>query len=366
MKKFIPFLLLVVFGTTLLGAKSTDANISKPSEQTIVVSYEEMPIKLYKNQIFAIKLKAMLGTTGSATISYTASNEQGVKLLNQGTQFTPDSDGTFSLTLLYKTVSSKVRTPDFIVNFAGGSEKDANTIDGRTYDVLSPADSINSTGVIAQSLKVSNYKIDKYDNSNNILAIEVEGKLANLDNFKIKNIASQGTNKLKTTDKTSLLYYYVVIPNTQDSLEFQYFNTEKDQLQTQFLKLDLTNIEDKVSTQTDLSPKSRDKALYVFIVVSLIATILYAIYYFRREKIFLILIFAVIGSGFLFLFIPNEQAKIKKDCVVYLLPTESSTPFFKATQDDAVEMIKEADGFAKIKLKDGKIGWVRAECVGKN
>ena len=131
------------------------------------------------------------------------------------------------------------------------------------------------------------------------------------------------------------------------------------------LSLDLSNIEEKVSTQTDLSPKSKDKALYVFIVVALIATILYAIYYFKRDRIFLVLIFVVIGAGFLFLFLPNEEASLKKDCSVYLLPTEGSTAFFKAESDMPVERLKVADGFVKIKLKDDKIGWAREECVGK-
>ena len=100
-------------------------------------------------------------------------------------------------------------------------------------------------------------------------------------------------------------------------------------------------------------------------VVVLIATILYAIYYFRREKIFLVLIFVVIGAGFLFLFVPNEQARLKKDCTVYLLPTESSSSFFKAEEDTQVERIKDADGFTKIKLKDGKIGWAKEGCVDR-
>lgn len=367
MKRFFLAFCLLLFSSYLSAVDSNSSSTYRPSEQTIVVSYVDMPLKLYQNQIFAIKLKAIIGTNGAPNITYTASNDEGLKPLNQGAQFAPDKDGTYSLVLTYKVISNtNVKTPDFVVNFTGGNEKDANSLEGRSYNILPLLNSSNFANISAQNLQITNYKMDKYDNDNNILAFEVQGKLANLDNFKLKNVTSQGTNKLKFTNTEATLFYYIVIPSTQDSLEFQYLNTEKDQLQSVFLKLDMSKFDDKVSTQTDLSPKSKDKALYVFIVVSLIATILYAIYYFKREKIFLILIFAVIGSGFLFLFIPNEEAKIKKDCVIYLLPTESSTPFYKAPDDEPIEKIKEADGFIKVKLKDGKIGWTRSECVIKN
>ena len=102
-----------VFGTTLFGADN-NSTIYHPSEQTIVVSYDEIPLKLYKNQIFAIKLKALLGTNGAPNISYTASKDDGIKLLNQGTQFSTNKDGTTTLTLLYKVISDKIRTPDLL------------------------------------------------------------------------------------------------------------------------------------------------------------------------------------------------------------------------------------------------------------
>lgn len=367
MKNLLIFIIFVVVGTSLFANKQdiNSSNKSVVTEQTLVASYDELPIKLYKNQIFAIKIKALTGSNPT-NIKYTAINMQGLKPLNDKAVFVQSSDGSMQLTLLYKVVGSTVKTPTIQVNFEDGNQKDENVLDGKDYEAITIPAAPLFTGVAAQSMKITNHKIDKYDTSNNILAIEISAKLANLEDFKLKNISSQGANNLKSMKSDSVLFYYLVLPDKQDALEFQYLNTEKDQLQTVSLKLDLTKIEDKVSTQTDLSPKSHDKTMYVFIVVSLIATIFYAIYYFRREKIFLILIFAVIGAGFLFLFIPNEEAKIKKDCVVYLLPTESSTAFFKAQVESPVEKLKESDGFTKVKLNDGKIGWVRSDCVNKN
>ena len=80
---------------------------------------------------------------------------------------------------------------------------------------------------------------------------------------------------------------------------------EKGEIQKISVSLDLTKIEDKVSTQTDLQPKSTDKAMYVFLTVAVIGGILYGVYYFKREKIFLILIVITVASGIIFLFIPK-------------------------------------------------------------
>lgn len=162
------------------------------------------------------------------------------------------------------------------------------------------------------------------------------------------------------------MFYHLIIPDKQQSLEFEYFDKEKGVMQTIKVALDLSKIEDKVSTQTDLQPKSADKALYVFLTVTVLASILYGIYYFKREKIFLILIVVTIVAGVIFLFIPNQQVKIKKDTIVYLLPTENSTAFFQANEDMPVEKLKESEGYTKIKLKDGKIGWVKGESVVGN
>jgi hypothetical protein len=355
------FILLVSIPSLCLAV--TDENKSAPSEQTIVASYDDVPLKLYKNQVFAIKIKVLAGIEGNTTITYNSTGDEGLKLLDKSAGFELQKDGSFLITLLYKVIGQKVVTPTFSINFTGGNDNDANILDGKEYNATSVADSSGYCGVIARNLKIINQKIDKYDDANNIIAIELKGNLANLEDFKLKNIAQQGINTIKQSRAESSMYYYFVLPTTQDSIEFQYFDSQKDQMSTINAKFDLTNTEDKVSTQTELTPKSHDKTLYVFVVVVLIATILYAIYYFRREKIFLVLIFVVIGAGFLFLFVPNEQAKLKKDCTVYLLPTESSSSFFKAEEDTQVERIKDADGFTKIKLKDGKIGWAKEGCV---
>lgn len=94
--------------------------------------------------------------------------------------------------------------------------------------------------------------------------LDIAAKNANLEDFKIPNIQTQGVSSIKNSPSDGKLFYYVVIPSSQKSFEFDYFNKEKGESQKISVSLDLTKIEDKVSTQTDLQPKSTDKAIYVF------------------------------------------------------------------------------------------------------
>ena len=363
------FLFIVIFLSGLcFGAGNSNTTAPMiPAEQTLLVSYEKTPSVIYKNEIFEVRLKALVSSSQLGVLKTTLANQSGVKLLNSNYKWKAGDDGSFTLSLFFKTMETAVRLPDIQTVFAVDNiDKESALLEGLSLEAGSVNPSSKFCGVIASSLGITNYKIDGYDTSNNILAIDVSAKYANLEDFKLQNIAIQGANSIKNGYENGKMFYYLIIPNSQKTLEFEYFDKNKANMQTVSVALDLSKIEDTVSTQTDLQPKNSDKALYVFLTVAVIATILYGIYYFRREKIFLFLIVATVVAGVLFLFIPNEQVKIKKNAVVYLLPTENSTPFFKAEADMPVEKLKESEGYIKVKLNDGKIGWVKGDNIVSN
>lgn len=352
----------------MTAADTNDSSKKQPSEQALFISYDKTPSVLFKNEIFEIKLKALVASNELGLLKTTLANQSGIKLLNSNYKWKLESDGSFVLSLYFKVLDQTVvRLPDIQTVYSiDGVDKESVSMQGQTISASSIEPTGKFCGVIASSLSVVNYKIDGYDAQNNILVLDISAKYANLEDFKLQNIGMQGVNSLKNGFESGKMFYYLIIPANQKSLEFEYFDKEKAAMQTVSVTLDLSKIEDKVSTQTDLQPKSSDKALYVFLTVAVIASILYGIYYFKREKIFLILIVATIIAGVVFLFIPNEQVKIKKDTIVYLLPTENSTAFFQATSDMPVEKLKTSEGYVKIKLQDGKIGWVKGEMIVGN
>lgn len=362
------FLFIIFLGSLCFSADETNTTAEPmAAEQALVVSYAKTPSLLYQNEIFEIQLKALVGSNQIGTLKSELFNYSGIKLLNSNYKWTASDDGSFTLKLFFKTIDSSVKLPDIKTTLSiDNIDKESLLLEGELLEALTINQTPKFCGVIASSLRVTNYKIDGYDTSNNILAIDVSAKYANLEDFKIQGVSMQGVNSIKNGYENGKMIYYLIIPNTQKTLEFEYFDKNKNDMQNVLVTLDLSKIEKTVSTQTDLQPKSSDKALYVFLTVAIIAVILYGIYYFRREKIFLFLIIATVVVGVLFLFIPNEQVKIKKGAIVYLLPTENSTPFFKAAVDTPVEKLKESEGYIKIKMEDGKIGWVKGDSVVGN
>jgi len=365
--KRVLFLFFLIFSVGCYALEATEANSTKQDVQgagSFSVFTNKLPAQLKLNEVFAIKLNATSSLDENSSIQSSLSNHRGLKLLNPGYKWISDQNSSSKLNLLFKVTDYDVKLPDIQTTLLTNENAiESVSIEGREIAATAVIETPKYCKVIASSMEITNYKIDDYDAANNILAIDISAKYANLEDFKLKNINIQGVNTIKNSYESGKMFYYLIIPNTQKILEFEYFDREENTMKNIFLELDLSNIEEKVSTQTDLQPKSSDKAIYVFLTVAVIASILYGIYYFKREKIFLFLILATILSGVVFLFIPNEQVKIKKDTVVYLLPTENSTPFFKASSDIPVEKLKESEGYVKIKMEDGKIGWVRGDGV---
>lgn len=350
------------------SVKSAEDGIQAANaEQVVFTSYEKTPLLLYKNEIFEIKIRALTASSEAGELRASLQNGVGIKALNANQKWKVASDGSNTLSLYFKAVDQNVRLPDIKTTLViGGVEIESALLEGFTLNAPPVIPSPKYCGVVASELKIENYKIDDYDAKNNILALDISAINANLEDFKLQGVQIQGVSSVKNSYESGKMFYYLIIPNTLKSVEFEYFNKIRNGMEQVSLSLDLSKLEEKVSTQTDLQPKSSDKALFVFLTVVVIAAGLYAAYYFKREKIYLILIAVVVTAGALFLLIPNEEIKIKKDTIVYLLPTENSTPFFKASADMPVEKLKTSEGYVKIKLQDGKIGWVKGEAIASH
>ncbi len=342
-----------------LSLFAQEENVTNSQEQTFFVNLIEKPDFVYKGQVFSIKLKAMSANGGD--LKYALSGGAGVNLLNSDSKFKGDANNSYILSLYFKSTGGKITLPEIEI-----SQNDQKLfLESQSIDIEEPSSSPYSCGVIASKLKVNSARIDSYNSANNIVLLDIVAQNANLTDFRFPNSAQQGVTQVKQSYPESQLFYFVTIPNTQNVIEFQYLNSSTKKLETVSVPLDLQKVKGLVSTQSDLQPKGKDKAIYVFIVVIILSAILYAIYYFKQDKIFLVLIGITLLIGGAVLFWPNKVAIVKKDCVAYLLPTESSTPFYKTSADIEVELLKQTDGFSKIELDNGRIGWVKDECVTK-
>jgi hypothetical protein len=67
-----------------------------------------------------------------------------------------------------------------------------------------------------------------------------------------------------------------------------------------------------------------------------------------------------------YVYLPNRNFLLQKDTNVFILPTKSSSVFFKTDSDVYVEVLDSQKGYIKVLLPDDKIGWVNEEDISKN
>jgi hypothetical protein len=63
---------------------------------------------------------------------------------------------------------------------------------------------------------------------------------------------------------------------------------------------------------------------------------------------------------------PLNNAKLKSNSTIRILPMDRSTVFFTNDKILDIEKLGERDNYIKILLPDGKIGWTERENIIKN
>lgn len=150
--------------------------------------------------------------------------------------------------------------------------------------------------------------------------------------------------------------YYVIIPNTEESLNFSIFNLKKQRYET--LSIPIVVDDDTVSTgQSDLSPTDARHTELKVGAAAVVVLMLFGLFYWRREKWYLYLSAAPMFY-IVYALLPNQNICVKKDAPVYLLPIKNGTIFEMTLEEEHLEAEKEVGDFIKVHLDDNKVGWV--------
>ena len=205
-------------------------------------------------------------------------------------------------------------------------------------------------GVFANDLKVLNGVSSEYNKSDNIVTFNVVGKLANLEDFSLN----------APTEKKSLnhneLAYYVIVPKNMKRLKFFYFNLREDR----FVPVEVPIIlkEEKVVTQSDISPKENYFSPLNIALMGLSLFLLFSAFLFRSV---ILTILAILLILFTFRdFIPKGEMFLQKGSKIYLLPTQNSTVIEITNSQKKVKVLKKVNGYSKV-IIDNKVGWVKNE-----
>ena len=139
--KTIFVFLFLIFGSLLFAADNNQTlggGAEQTTEQALLISYENTPLQLYKNEIFEIRLKALTASSEPGSLKSALANQVGIKLLNPTYSWKAGNDGSSTLSLFFKVLEPTVRLPDITTIFSiQNIDKEAAILEGFAINVVS-------------------------------------------------------------------------------------------------------------------------------------------------------------------------------------------------------------------------------------
>lgn len=362
MKKFS--ILLILSLAFLVPIFAAEESAFSGYSKSLFLSVEETPAKVYVKQVFSIKIKAIVANNKIDGLNNTFSNATGVEVLNPQNQWERSVDNTYYNTFYFKINSKTAIMPRLSVSLVQNQEAlESEVVTFNTPQLVQlKADPLFSN-VIAQSLVINKYKTTTFDAKNVIIVLEIEAVGANLKDFALSEIAKNGIDSFSDNGTSQKIYYYAILPNYQKNFDFTYFDLTSNKFNK--ISLPMTIESDEVSTQLGLNPKESIFEFYKTVGYGVLSFIFFIILLKRRRWYYL-----VISLIFLTLFFldqnPLNNAKLKSNSNIMILPMERSTVFFTSDKILNIEKLGDRENYIKILLPDGKIGWTERENIIKN
>lgn len=335
------------------------------NENNIIVRYEQAPSKVFLKQQFEINLRATIATDDYDYILTSFEGGNGYEIINKESKWLWQNSRFFTNKFIVKVKNLDFILPDIVVSLVKNNtiveEFKLNSVQ---IDVSSVGNQLEHFSfVIAKDLKLISHFTRQYDNNTLLTLLEIEASQSNLEDFKFKNIQKQGIESFVGDFDNQKLIYYAIVPIHYDKIVFSYYNTTTSKIEMVSSAIVHTN--DIVSTQTDLNPHTSEILFYkkiAFGILSVLAIVIFII--FRNKLTFLLMV--IIISIFGYLYMPNNNIVVPKNINVFILPTKSSSVFFKTDKELNVEVLDKKRGYIKILLPDDKIGWIDEKDLIKN
>jgi hypothetical protein len=372
MKKAIVLLFFIFFSTHAQLPDYLFPEVNEEIEenlysQSIFLSYEDTPSSAYVGEIFPVKVKAIITREDFDSIVTYTTNDTDFRILNPESKWVHDLNNQYFINTFYvQAVKSSSKLPNFSVELVDydGIFLDNDELEGASIEIIPVSGDGKFSGIVAQSLAVKNEMTNKFDDKSLIVSLEIEATYSNLEEFKLKNYTNSSTvDTFKDEISLQFIEYDVIVPNYTQTIEFTYFNTISRDFQLISVPLHIKS--DDVSTHTDLNPKENKFKLYKDIFFSIVLILLLVIFIFKRYK--LALVGALLAAIYLFYANnPFNKIKLRSDTAIRVLPTEKSSVFHVTEGELEVEELSNKNGYIKILLPSGRIGWVREENVTKN
>lgn len=332
--------------------------------KAIYLSYEKVPSRVLKGEIFKVTIKALSTVKDFVDITYELSDSEGVKLLNDFPSRNIDSNNYFE-TFYFLATSDTIKLPNITATLLDDNNirYQKTTLFGEKLDVISLNPDKNFSNIIADSFEVTQYKTTNYDSTHNIVVFVATAANCNISALKLNDVYKQGKESIFESYTNSKITYYAIIDKSIDNLSFTYFNLSKNR----FIPINIPIIvnDDMVTTQSDLKPKDQSHEILKMGLASVIALVAFLIILWRKKYIYLI--FIIIPLVYvLYAGTPSKEVCIKQGANIYLLPVRNGTIFETTPSEYHLQKEGESEDWIKIQLENKKIGWVKNEDLCSN
>jgi len=341
---------------TLLFLTSLYAN------KVIYLSYDEVPQRVIKGEIFPIVLKSLSTVKNLSKIQYNFSNAKGIKFLS--TRPKRVKKGKYFYDTFYAlSTKNSARLPDINATLVANKKYESTYIYGQNLNIISLNPKKNFSNIIADNFALSEYKTTSYDNKHNIIVLVATAKNSDIKAMHFQNIKKQGIESLKESHLNSKITYFLIVDKNIENFTFSYFNLIKNN----FIQVTIPIIvdDDSVTTQSDLKPKDQSKERLKMAIASVFVFVMFLLILWRKKFIYLLLLILPL-IYIIYLALPEKEICIKEGTQIYLLPVNNGTIF--ETTNVEYRLLKEGrvQNFIKVKLLNEKIGWVKDEDICSN
>lgn len=334
--------------------------------KSLYLTIQEMPKKsFYHRELFQVtyKLRILQEYDEIRTLFWDENEIKSVSVLNPDSPWIKEEDGTLSNLFYYKIRQSHFTLPTLTIQALKDNQPIAEeSLKGEEGKAIELGGNPLFSKVVATNLAVTEKKVTSYDTENNLVVFRVEAEGTDLGDFSIPQHPKQGIESSNITLPKASMIYYVIMPKSEPSLIFDYFNLEKYQYER--ITLENLAVDERVSTQADIKPKNTLQ-IFLFSILGVLIVLLALLYVYYRNPLLIIVALLLLGySTYLALF--KHEGYLQAGSQVSILPTRNSTIIFQATTPMKVEILSERDDYYKIILADEKIGWVKKSEIRKD
>lgn len=383
MKKLLILALAFTLGFCVLDEKGQQVynNIAESDERgdytqnildpfvatsSLVLSTKEYRNEYLVGEVFAIELSAKTDESTDFDFEVKFNKNDSLLFLNPSVKWQKEGN-EYTTTLFFEAKDVNAELLQIIVNLTRNKENfQQASLNINPLQFKRVSANKNYSHLVAKELVIKRVKSDYFDDKNLVMIVEFEAKEANLRNFYLDNekIIQQRVDGWRGDFNNSTAFYSAVFNPNLNELNFSYFNTTTQNLESVSLKVELSD--EKVSTQTDLNPKNNDLIFYKKLGLWILAAIFALLFVIRRNFILFALAVVAFVASFFIGTSSTQMAILKANSRAKILPTSQSTYFYTSEADEEVEILGKRKEWVKVLLKDGKIGWVQNENLQKN